>query len=237
MMQKLYQKSELALALTLIGIYVVISSILMSLPAWTSSVFHVLMSVAILLFILKNGHKEAYGLTLPKGSAKGYLFYLPLVVIISVNLWFGVKMEHSLPISIFQTISMLFVGFIEEIIFRGMLFQAIRKNSLKWAIIISSITFGAGHIVNLINGNAESILLNLCQIVYASAAGFLFVILFLKSASLIPCILTHSLVNALSVFSAPAPTLSGEILTAAALTLVSALYALYLAFSLPGRKK
>ncbi len=46
---------------------------------------------------------------------------------------------------------MLCVGFIEEVIFRGLLFRAIAKDNVKTAIIISSITFGTGHLLNLIN--------------------------------------------------------------------------------------
>lgn len=49
-------------------------------------------------------------------------------------------------------LSMLCVGFIEELIFRGFLFKAMAKDGIKSAIIVSSITFGLGHIINLVNG-------------------------------------------------------------------------------------
>ena len=41
----------------------------------------------------------------------------------------------------------------------------------------------------------------LLQIAYATSIGYLFVTIFHKSKSLIPCIITHSLMNALSVFN------------------------------------
>ena len=65
--------------------------------------------------------------------------------------------------------------------------------------MISSVTFGIGHIVNLLNGRdiPETIL----QICYAVAIGFLFTILFLRGKSLWPCILTHSAINSLSAFA------------------------------------
>lgn len=73
------------------------------------------------------------------------------------------------------------------------------KDNVKSAIIVSSITFGIGHIVNLLNGS--DLIPTLMQISYAIAVGYLFVIIFYKSKSLLPCIVAHSLTNALSIFN------------------------------------
>ena len=70
----------------------------------------------------------------------------------SINLWNGVTMKLSVLETVLYILSMLCVGFIEEIIFRGFLFKALCKDNIKQAIAISSITFGVGHIVNLLNG-------------------------------------------------------------------------------------
>jgi len=96
-------------------------------------------------------------------------------------------------------LTMINVGFIEEIIFRGFLFKMMEKDNVKSAIIISAITFGIGHIVNLLNG--AELIPTLIQICYAISIGYLFVIIFYKSKSLIPCIITHCLVNSLSIFN------------------------------------
>lgn len=37
---------------------------------------------------------------------------------------------------------MLCVGFLEEVIFRGLLFTAIAKDTIKTAVVLSSVTFG-----------------------------------------------------------------------------------------------
>ena len=37
--------------------------------------------------------------------------------------------------------------------FRGLLFTAIAKDNVKSAVVISSVTFGIGHIINLFNGS------------------------------------------------------------------------------------
>ncbi len=70
---------------------------------------------------------------------------------------------------------------------------------------------------------------NLCQVGYATAVGFLFVILFLKTGSLIPCIVTHSAVNALSVFANEGSiTVVQEIFSAIVIAVIALAYAIYL---------
>ncbi len=53
--------------------------------------------------------------------------------------------------------------------------------------------------VNLLNG--ADFIPTLMQICYAMAIGYLFVIIFYKSKSLVPCIIAHSINNSLSIFN------------------------------------
>jgi membrane protease YdiL (CAAX protease family) len=94
---------------------------------------------------------------------------------------------------------MFCVGFLEEIIFRGFLFKMMEKDNKKLAIIVSSLTFGIGHMINLLNG--AELIPTLIQVCYAISVGFLFVIIFNKCKSLWPCIIAHGLTNALSIFN------------------------------------
>lgn len=132
---------------------------------------------------------------------------------------------------------MLCVGFLEEVIFRGLLFEAMRKDNVKAAVIVSSVTFGIGHIINLFNGSGAELLPNLLQIVYATAAGFMFVMMYLRSGSLLGCIAAHGIFNATSVFANEAKvTPEKQILTAVLLTVITGGYALYLARMMKGKK-
>ena len=88
---------------------------------------------------------------------------------------------------------------LEEIIFRGFLFVGMSRKNVHSAIVVSSVTFGIGHIVNLLNG--QDLLETLLQIVFAVAVGFALVALFYKGKSLIPCIVFHGVNNALSAVS------------------------------------
>ena len=70
---------------------------------------------------------------------------------------------------------------------------------IKSAIIITSITFGIGHIINLVNG--ADLIPTIIQICYATATGYLFAVILYKGKSLWPCIITHIVVNSLSIFN------------------------------------
>lgn len=230
-MKHLYQKNELNFSLIWIALYVVLFSIADSISAdlgtdkIITAPLGVMMTVFLLVWIKKNGLSEKYGLHKIKIDYGKYLYFLPLVVIASTNLWRGVALQLSVLETVLYVISMLCVGFIEEVIFRGFLFKALCIKNVKRAIIISSLTFGLGHIVNLLNG--AEMLLTMLQITYAVAIGFLFTIIFYKSKSLIPCIITHSAINSLSAFAGERTDLF-YIITAAALTIISVVYAMWI---------
>lgn len=120
---------------------------------------------------------------------------------------------------------LLCVGFIEEIIFRGFLFQAMSRDNIKSAVFVSSITFGMGHIVNLLNG--RDLIPTLLQTCYAAAIGFLFTIIFYKGKSLWPCIIAHGIINSLSIFAVQRTQMI-SIITSIVLCAISLLYALWI---------
>lgn len=234
-MNKLYKKNELAFALIHIVIYVVgismADSISVSLGTEKSvtAIATVLLSLWLFMWIKKEGLTEKYGLCKSVVAPVKMLFYLPLVIVISVNLIFGVKMNMSLLETALYIISMLCVGFIEEVIFRGFLFKAMAKDNIKSAVIVSSVTFGIGHIVNLVNGSGADTVSTLLQVVYAIAIGFLFTVIFYRTKSLISCVVTHSLVNSLSVFSDESTmTMGEEFFSAGILVVVPVLYTVYI---------
>ena len=127
---------------------------------------------------------------------------------------------------------MINVGFIEEIIFRGFLFKMMEKDNLKRAMIVSALTFGIGHIINLLNG-AEFIP-TLLQVFYAVALGYLFVVIFYRSKSLIPPIITHIVINSTSIFAVDNDVLA--YIVSVFLIIVSISYAIYLNRSFEAKK-
>lgn len=203
-MKRLY-KHEIWFAIIWIIIYVVGTSIAdfvsvnLGIEKMITLPFHIILCIILGIWLGKNRLTEKYGLCRTKVAAKRFLYYIPLIIISTCNLWMGVALNFSVMERILYFFSMLCVGFLEEVIFRGFLFKAMCKSNIRAAIIVSSITFGIGHIVNLMIG--MELIANLCQVCYAVAIGFLFVIIFYRGNSLLPCIFTHSAINALSVFA------------------------------------
>ena len=195
---------------------------------------HAGMSLCLLVWMRRSRRTAEYGLCKPKCSARRFLYYLPLAALASCNLWYGAAMRMSPQEAALYIASMICVGFLEEIIFRGLLFQAMRRDNLRSAIIVSSLTFGIGHILNLFNGSGMELVAGLCQVCYATAFGFLCVLIFYRSGSLLPCIIVHSAVNALSAFSSPAAeTTRSTIISSAILCIGTIAYALVLNQTLP----
>ena len=238
MIKRLYEKSELWFSIAWIIAYCVLASIgdslsvdigitkLVTLPILTA------LSVILYVFVKKNGLGEKYGLCKPKMPSSKMLYYVPLIILLTANFWFGFSMNASPLETVLYILSMFCVGFLEEMIFRGFLFGAMVKNGVKSAIIVSSVTFGIGHIINLINGSGAELLPNILQIIYAIAIGFAFVMIYYKTKSLLYCILTHSLFNAASAFSnEAAATKNNYIFSCILIAVIAGAYAVYIALS------
>ena len=207
-MTKLYQKSEISFAILWIVAYVVLTSIADQLSEFigviksVTAVLHIAMSLILFFWIRNNDLTRKYGLCKSEVPARCFLYYIPLILIASTAFWNGITMQYSFPETVLYIISMCCVGFLEEAIFRGLLFRAMEKDDLKSAIITSSLAFGIGHIVNLFNGSGRDLTSLLIQIVFAVLIGFVLTWIFYHGKSLISCILFHSANNALKVFAA-----------------------------------
>jgi len=200
-MKKIFEKHETLFCMLLIIAYIIVNSFCIQnfgIEDYRSTIINTIFSMALIILIKILKRTSYYGLTRIT-NLKDYLYFIPLLLIVLVNLWNGVNINNSTAEIIFYILTMINVGFIEEIIFRGFLFKMMAKDNVKSAIIVSSVTFGIGHIINLLNG--ADLIPTLMQICYAISIGYLFVIIFYKSKSIVPCIITHSAVNSLSIFN------------------------------------
>lgn len=223
-MEKLFNKHETLFCVLLIVIYVLLNSYCIQnfgVKDYRSVIINTIFSSLLITLIVLLKKVKYYGLRKVTDSKK-YLNFIPLLLIGTVNLWNGISINNSKSEIICHILTMINVGFIEEIIFRGFLFKMMSKSNVKSAIIVSSITFGIGHIVNLLNG--ADLIPTLMQICYAISLGYLFVIIFYKSKSLIPCIITHVLINSLSIFNTINKTSYAHVILLIIMTLFYAVY-------------
>ena len=229
-MKKLYEKSEITFAILWIVIYAVGMGTLQN-KFGLDSLWHMLgliaVSAAIFLFVKKNGLMEKYGLAGWARNSRAMLWFIPLWLLSCMNLFSGFQPDYPVPGLIYAAVSMALVGFAEELIFRGFLLKAILKQGdVKTAVIISSVTFGMGHIINLLTGH--ELIATLAQVVFAVAMGFVFTLVFYKSGSLLPGILAHSFIDVSSVFAADDGSQLLNLILHVAIIVVSVAYCLYL---------
>ena len=240
-MTKLYKKSEITFAVLWIVAYVVLSSLADQLSESLGAVksvtaaLHVAMTLILYCWIRKNGLSEKYGFCRPAVPAGKFLYYVPLIIIASTAFWTGIRLQCGFPEALFYIVSMCCVGFLEEVIFRGLLFRAMEKDNLRTAVAVSALTFGIGHIVNLFNGSGRDLASSLSQIVFAVLVGLVLVLIFHHGKSLVPCILFHSANNALKVFSGEGNLSPGMelVLNLVLIFIVLGGYALYLVRAFP----
>ena len=229
-MKKFYEKSEILFAVFWIVLYTVPIGTLRNLGDDSPYMMIGLLVISLLmfLFVWKNGLLEKYGLSGWAKNNRTMLWFIPLWLIASGNLWGGIAPRYPMPGLIFAAVSMAFVGFAEELIFRGFLFKAMLKDgSVKAAVIVSSVTFGLGHILNLFTGH--ELTETLVQMIFAVAVGFVFTMAYYKSGSLLPCILAHSLIDVFSLFAAGEASSMLNWMIHAVMIITAIAYCLYLA--------
>ena len=202
-MRKFYETKPVLFAVLWIAIYVVLVAPLRG--SYGDGSLQMLLGLvaisAVLLAVIRLlGIEKELGMTRWLQNGKALLWLLPMWVLSTGNLWGGVSLQYDGITTVMAALSFLLVGVAEEIVFRGFLFNGMKKSgSLTVAIIVSAVTFGMGHIVNLLTGHAT--METLVQVLFAVAWGFLFTFAYLKSGSLLPCIVIHGLIDAFSVFS------------------------------------
>ncbi|MFW9819512.1 MAG: CPBP family intramembrane glutamic endopeptidase [Candidatus Thorarchaeota archaeon] len=129
-----------------------------------------------------------------------------------IGIWFGSyvfdpNLLFGPPINIFNLgwfrfVFMLRPGIWEEVSFRGVLLNLQRKKYKEWVVVLSNgIIFGFFHLVNLI-GNPFPFPVYL-QVIYASCIGIALSYMFIKTRSLLPCILVHYLLDVFIILFTP----------------------------------
>ncbi len=191
-----------------------------------TSILLIVLSLILLVYLKVNKSFEFYGFKkLKKEDLKRTLFYIPLVLFAFIQYIKGINYELGVTQIVNGCILMICVGFIEELIFRGFLYQGIlKKSGVKRAIIISGITFGFGHIVNLLSGYSTQD--QIIQILGAVVIGIVLAYCVAITKSIIPGIIFHILFNISGTITNINMNL--EIYVLVAIIAIGAIYSIYL---------
>lgn len=234
-MKKLFENNELAFALVWIVLYVVVfgnAGVLTASPVTNyalQTVVGVVMVSALLGFARKNDLQEYWGLVPFRSDWRKVLWFVPLIVAMSENIWLGFGLPEKSALATLLGIAAIGVlaPIMEELTMRSLLYRAMgRENALR-AFVVCSLTFGIGHLVNLALG--EDTVRTLLQVGYATCIGFCFMAAFHTGKSLLPSILAHIEFNTLSFFCNMDTTGSAlEYVTIVLLCVICVAYGAYL---------
>lgn len=241
-MKKMYEKNEVRHALIWIGLYLIISIIAINVGEILEINRFVItfiplaiLAIVLFLYLKKTGIDKKIGLS-PKyemSSAK-LLYYIPLVLFSISPLVYGINKDLSWLDVTAIIVMMLSVGFLEEVIFRGLLYRGLLK---KWkpitVIIFVSLTFGFGHITSILVG--KELLWTLLQILNATIVGFMFLAVYMSNNNLVPVIIAHGVYNSLVNISLGATTAPKWLIIIN--TIISVSYSLYIIFYLKSLDK
>ncbi|MCD2114782.1 MULTISPECIES: CPBP family intramembrane glutamic endopeptidase [Rhodococcus] len=208
-MTKLNAASPIWHALVWIAVYVLLANI----GDWISELFDepnlatapllAVLSVVLFAYVRRNGWLRYYGLRAPtRDDFAGTAWYIPLGVIVVLQYAKGFRSDLDPTEVLLIVLLMVSVGFVEELIFRGLLFRAVLTNgTLTRAVLISGITFGIGHVVNL--GRGFTIAEQLVQIGFGVVLGIVLALLFAVTGTIVPLIVFHALLNISGNVTAP----------------------------------
>src|SRR5690606_7058691 len=106
------------------------------------------LSVALLFYLRSASARREYGLVGPtRAAARSAWFYVPLAALVLFPIALSTRRSLGTGAAVLVVVLMLGVAFVEELVFRGFLFQAIRsKSGLRRAVLITGVTFGLGHV-------------------------------------------------------------------------------------------
>lgn len=231
-MKKLRANSPIWHAVVWIGIYVVVVNVGDGLSDWlgvqnfATALLLLLMSAVLVWYLRRNGWLQHYGLRqLRRTDFACTLYYMPLLLIVLLQFLKGPRQGLDGRAVLIVVVLMLAVGFLEELIFRGFLYRALRtQHGVAAAVLISGITFGVGHVVNLARGYSGG--QQVLQIIVGCALGIVLALLFAITGTIVPGIIFHVVLNISGNVTANDQRLEGYVVTAT--VLVCAAYLSYL---------
>ncbi|WP_238652996.1 CPBP family intramembrane glutamic endopeptidase [Paenibacillus piscarius] len=166
---------------------------------------------------------------LQAGPSRAVLFYIPLLIIAAAQpLMNGINVELGALEVISIVIMTLMVGYAEEVIFRGIIWNYLRSKGPLFYVVFSSLLFGILHMANALGGN--DLIHTLLQVANALLLGCVLALLMVAGRNLIPLIAFHFLYDALAMVSNE--NLEHEVLIVSILNILYLIYGIYLVMAL-----
>jgi membrane protease YdiL (CAAX protease family) len=139
------------------------------------------------------------------------LLWLPVLPVI-VTMFQTFSGEGGLirgTVVLFMLVLTALNGFVEEVVYRGMMLRALVPKGIWRALVITSVIFAFTHSMNVLTGwSPERVLWQLC---YSFAVGFGWAAFALRTGTIWPLILIHFLNNFFSLWRSSSVVQTGEV--------------------------
>jgi len=159
----------------------------------TFFVAFLIVGVLEIVHIIKNKKYKTYGFKKSSFKKVNILYILPLFIISLIPLLAGVNPELTSYRFIYLIFYMALVAFVEEVLYRGIIFNNLKQKSIKYAVIISAIMFGISHLITMTGGKSLIDVLN--QVILAIIIGLILALIMNYTKNIYICIGYHFLNN------------------------------------------
>lgn len=178
------------------------------LSAIVNTVQNIFVSAVFILIIKKLfGMKIGIG---KDGLVRGIFLYGLVICIAGVSYLMmsyqkpEIGFARALPRLLLFFVFNMTVGAVEEILYRGLIFNSFRKyfgeskKGIYRAALLSGAVFGIVHLTNLIFA-PDLVIATITQVIYAFFFGVLFAVIYYRTDNLLPCIILHGIFDFISV--------------------------------------
>ena len=162
-------------------------------PLWIYA--HYIIISFLIAFLHRIWIRPYRGMLSTENFWSGFLMLLPLTLLMLINLY---QPTEDQELSARTVLMGCAPGFMEEVVFRGTSLSNYmrclkQKSGIRKGVLISSLVFGLFHMTNIIFG-ADPVA-TIMQVAYAIGIGFLLGAVFIRTGTLLPCIVAHSLID------------------------------------------
>ena len=170
---------------------------------------NILLSVIALLVLLKANSWDQVFLSRPRGGAPSVRIYAPLAAVLAIAAVTSIATSgitvSSVSNLIYLVLLSLSVGFVEELLFRGIIIRAWLKKGVYVAVGVSTALFGLGHLMQLMGG--QSAYGTVLQILFSLVLGLALALVVVRTWSIWGVIVFHALFDFVQ-FVSTSPTAS-----------------------------
>lgn len=165
---------------------------LKGLPPSTFGIYtEILLAIITIIIVSKMKWWQRIGFHKADNSAS-LLIFLPALALVIGNLTFGIAVTRAPALLTFALLAIT-SGFVEEVIFRGLMLRAFQPRGEWKAVLITAAIFGFTHLMNIFAGYDP--LYAVIQVAYALAIGFCFGAMAIKGGVIWPLVIIHALGN------------------------------------------